>query len=985
MGVPHNDKLVLADGALAEAVLSGSLPLGEATAAGALTLAWSLKHACEEHFLGDPGHAARAAKLLAELALGADEAALPALADWAAGLAHLAQAEPQLALAPLERAAAAWQQQAQALYAAQVQALRLKALVQLGRFDDADQHAAGTESRLAALGDGHGAALLRLLRADLCLQRQQPDAAAAFYQDAAERLARLDDAEHALIAEIGRADALVACGHVVPALQAFLQAERQAQRHGLPALAAAAQHGLALLNLAQGHHRAGLQGLGAALQAFDALGLAAQHTAVLRDLAAHCLALRLLPEALAHHRVLVQRLQGHGDAPALPWVHLHHAQALAAAGKASAARSALGWARALFLQRGLGLGTAHVDLAILALDLAATPAPTPAEATRHAAQARALQAELPAPQRAQARLLQVRAHRLAGNGSAALAGLPLLCGPQGQASAPGLQAQAWVEAGQAHLAHPAHRAHPAQAALSPAPAHGKAAAAAFEQAISRFDDLQAALPGVHDGLSAADAAPLAQQLACDARLALAVAHGAPGQVLQWLHLLRQRQLSQRLGADTSAAGQDTLARARSEALRVQRNWCQRRWQRCTEDGHPSLAQPWLAAWRQAEQQLLDTTRRTRRARHSGSATLAGADEALDLAALCRHFRHGRALVVYAELKSLADCGAAGTLLAVVVADGCVQLQHTATGFGPLREAVQGLRAHLDTQGLDDAALAARAPQMLARCTQRLQALHQRLWAPLQDCLAGATDVVVVPCDGLQALPFAALHDGQQWLDERCRLRLAATPALALLPPAPAALLSPAPAADGPPPGLLHVAGAAQLRHDNPAFSELLLADGRRLCPADLQCQPELQGQPHRASLAVLETSDTQRLRTAQGDEQLALVLALQRAGVAEVVDMLWPLRERDSRLALDQFNLARSAFGHDNAAALQQARAALRALHPHPSVWAALCLYGGQAAQAGRDDLPTDAAPAAKACKAAAEPVAGDGPDTVSGWAETTW
>ena len=220
MGVLHTDSLVLADSALAQAVLAGELPLGEAQAGGLLPLAWSLKHACEEACLVDAALAARAARLLADLVVAQGPTAsggdttLAALANWADGLALLAAGTPQSALAPLERAGSAWLAQGQALRAAQVAAVRLKTQVMLGHFADVADHADVCVDRLAALGDAQGAALLRLLQGDLGVRQHQPEAALAHYQDAAERLDRLQDHAHALIARIGQAQALVLAGQV---------------------------------------------------------------------------------------------------------------------------------------------------------------------------------------------------------------------------------------------------------------------------------------------------------------------------------------------------------------------------------------------------------------------------------------------------------------------------------------------------------------------------------------------------------------------------------------------------------------------------------------------------------------------------------------------------------------------------------------------------------------------------------------------------
>ncbi|MDH4392097.1 MAG: CHAT domain-containing protein, partial [Aquabacterium sp.] len=140
-------------------------------------------------------------------------------------------------------------------------------------------------------------------------------------------------------------------------------------------------------------------------------------------------------------------------------------------------------------------------------------------------------------------------------------------------------------------------------------------------------------------------------------------------------------------------------------------------------------------------------------------------------------------------------------------------------------------------------------------------------------------------------------------------------------------------------GPLHLACPVRLRRDNPAASGWRLGDGSLARPADL-------AQLSAATALVWLDADTDcATGHGPGDARLALPLALQRAGVAEVIDSLWPLPAAATAALQAAFAAARQANAGCTATALQQARAAVRARHPHPAIWAAPCLIGGQPAQ----------------------------------------
>ena len=180
------------------------------------------------------------------------------------------------------------------------------------------------------------------------------------------------------------------------------------------------------------------------------------------------------------------------------------------------------------------------------------------------------------------------------------------------------------------------------------------------------------------------------------------------------------------------------------------------------------------------------------------------------------------------------------------------------------EALRAARFQIDTLRHGAAPVLHHLPSLTARTQQRMGRLHALVWAPLESTLSRCSRVLVVPHAQLGWLPFAALHDGERYLAQRCELAVVPSARLALrglirqpclprqalalgesgrLPHAAqeahfvaglfphgsafvgaqatiATLLAHAGSAD-----VVHLACHAQFRGDNPMFSALHLHDG----------------------------------------------------------------------------------------------------------------------------------------------------------------
>jgi CHAT domain-containing protein len=310
-----------------------------------------------------------------------------------------------------------------------------------------------------------------------------------------------------------------------------------------------------------------------------------------------------------------------------------------------------------------------------------------------------------------------------------------------------------------------------------------------------------------------------------------------------------------------------------------------------------------------------------------------------------------------------------------VTAGRVEVARSLARWPLVEEALRQLRFQLETLRGDPQALLPHMPLLLERARRRLQQLHGWLLAPLEPALAGADEWVIVPHGALHALPFAALHDGQGWLNERVGVRMAASAAVAALPPRPAAqagagalvagdtsslahvarevetvaaaverpacLTGPALQVDATARAasradLVHLACHGEFRADNAQFSALHLADGAWTAM-------QIAESPVPARLVVMSACDTGLAERLAGDESVGLVRAFLLAGAHEVVASLWAVDDAATADFMRFFYRAWADSQGNTASALRLARRQARALRPHPFHWGAFVLHGSPA------------------------------------------
>ncbi|HSV70565.1 MAG TPA: CHAT domain-containing protein, partial [Methylibium sp.] len=396
-----------------------------------------------------------------------------------------------------------------------------------------------------------------------------------------------------------------------------------------------------------------------------------------------------------------------------------------------------------------------------------------------------------------------------------------------------------------------------------------------------------------------------------------------------------------------------------QPLRTRLQWLEHQARLALAEGDPRLAD-WEARAAEVERALLEQRRRLRIA--AGDTALPTGPGELDAAALVAALPPRTALVSWFLLDQR-------WLACVAGADGLRLVDGDAAGLaGELTQ----LRFQIDALRFGEARLAGQLPRLVERARLRLQAVHRRLLAPLAPLLAGCERLVLLPHGPLNGLPFAALHDGRDYLIDRHDLSLAPSAAVWLevarraprpmaralvaghgegLPQvaaevaAVAAALGPgatllcdgaatraAVAAEAAEADLIHLACHGRFRADSPAFSSLALADGAWTLF-------DIEALRLRAELVCLSACETAQGELAPGDELVGLTRGFLLAGASNVVSTLWTVGDDScARLMADLY--ARLGRGEAPAKALCAAQRALASLHPHPYHWAAYTLNG---------------------------------------------
>ena len=287
------------------------------------------------------------------------------------------------------------------------------------------------------------------------------------------------------------------------------------------------------------------------------------------------------------------------------------------------------------------------------------------------------------------------------------------------------------------------------------------------------------------------------------------------------------------------------------------------------------------------------------------------------------------------------------------------------------ERLAALRFQIDSLRFGARSVRRHLPSLTQKINIHLQQLHTQLIRPLEQIL-GQRKLIVVPHGGLHYLPFHALHNGDEYLIERCEVSLAPSAAIfqqclqrgahglnsALLVgvadeqaprivdeintlkevfPGATTLIQEAATTDAlrrnsAGVDVLHLACHGQFRSDNPLFSALRLADGWFTVR-------DAYGLKLDNALVTLSACETGANVVAPGDELIGLARGFFSAGARSVLLSLWMVDdETTDRMMVDFYQ--ETMRGRSLSASLRAAQLKMLEERPHPFFWSPFVLVG---------------------------------------------
>jgi len=934
-----------------------------------LALAWALKDYAYRAWSVKPSDVMIVASLVETLAAQTStrkfRSEINAVSNWVAGIGDLTNGRMSEALNRFDTACSQFQALNRRDYAAQTQVPKIMALSILGKHALAIDCARTTQLEFMDLGDLHGAAKVSNNLGNLLCQCSRYADAMPHFREAETLFEQVKDHDNSIVSGTGIAEVYASVGDFERALRTYAKLIQRADDQQLPMRRIVATEAVALVHLARGQYTNALEGLENARQQYDAMCMPQNVAVVEKQLADTYMDLRLLPEALSLFEQAIARFSALEMPVEHAWTLTQQGRTLAALGQSTeSVKNCLRRAGELFTEQGVTAGQATVLLASAELALTRDETMAADALARQAAEAFATCGL--ATGKAQADVIRAYSllHRADIDAAAALFASTLETARSLQLLSIDVRCQVGL------------------GLVAKARGDLVAAEAAFESAVAASEEQRSALPGdeLRNAFLVDQLRPYEEllRIALDAALSNLSVEGA-ADVLRQLERFRARALGERLGEVKSQAGavaaegtddetgaHPAVQTSLESELRAQLRWLYRRQQKLIDEGDDPQAV--IDDSRRVERELLEAARRRRLSTApqlpNSVDRLTGDLGNFDPATIQGALGDGEALVEYGVID--------GELFACVATSDSISLHRRLAEWPDVVQAIRTARFQIETCRSGAGAMDHHLPLLTKRAQKAMQRVHDLIWMPLSERLAGYSRVVVVPHEQLGSLQFAALYDGEVYLSQRMNLAMVASARVALLglthPPVPvhravvlgessrlvhaeaeaqfvASLLkearvltaSDADAASlrrfGADAEVLHLACHAEFRSDNPMFSALHLADG----PFTVQDAETLR-LPR--GIVVLSACETGVSEYSRGDEMIGLVRTFLVAGATRVVASLWPVDDAVTREFMAAF-YPRLRAGDPPSVALRTAQIAVMRTHPHPFHWAAFTLYGG--------------------------------------------
>ena len=894
------------------------------------------------------------------VALAAGDPRLSARAAWSRGHALSNLSRYREACDHYRAAATAYRQLGESVLAARTALGHVEALMYCGRYDEAAAIGKAARAVLAKHKEERAVVSLDMNLANILHRTDQPAAALKAYDQAARRVARLDDPDVSRTIEFNRANVLTSLGRHDEAEAAYRAVRAGCEQAGEEEVAiATVDYSLGYLRLQRSDYGGAYAALDQARTAYEKLGQSPELLALCHlDLAELLLEINAFGRARQQARKARALFEQLGLRYETAKATLFYAVAELGEGEEESARELLAEAAAGFRREGNAVASAVCDLYRGELS------------RRH----RRPQAAETAFARAEAEFTRHRLRMRAATAALRRADLALARGDQRSAAAHLARVRSllrgrpapWLLAQHDHLAARLDRD------------AGKTASAIrrLERSVERVEHLRRRITLDEFRLSyAADKAPIYADL-----VDLILARGGREQVESAFAVVERARsralvdlLAGRLSTATGRldpAGQKLMQRI--DRLKGEVNW--------------------LAGSAEGEHGRRDESRLVRErheieSRESELADLAQrlAHRAPRLSALT-----GGDTITLEEVRSRL---AAGTVLieyylagaearAFVVTRDLARIVRLPAAPEAIAEAIERFRFQIEKWSYGEEYRNGRDALMLEGARAHLDRLSELVWRPLQ---VDGERVLVVPHGPLHSLPFHALPVAGpagtlavdrfelSYLPSASTLRYLRPPAAAQADDASVLVVGVederipkveeevervralfprgevlrsgsatmaefrARAADA---DYVHVAAHGVFRADDPHFSALRLADG-------WMSVYDLYGLELKAKLVSLSACQSGRSWVGGGDELVGLVRGFLHAGAGSMLVSLWPVNDSTTADLMVAFYRALRS-GVDAPAALQGAMQAVRAEHPHPYHWAPFVLIGpGAGAKTG--------------------------------------
>jgi len=923
-------RLVDSDQARRDALLEESV--------GALDtqLAYILKDICLDGWSSNPARSLAAAATLRQLSQLRPEPEITALCLWSQGIEALIGGDMPGAIESLDRARAGFLKLNKPEVAASTEVSKVIALAMLGLYDEAIACALRAREVFLYTRNLLAAGKIEHNIGNLYFRRDQYREAETFHASARERFIAVNHEKQLATINNCLANTHAVLHKFSSAAALYEEAAQQAEHAGVPVTQAEIEGNIGNFALLRGRYDEALDYLERSRRRYEALGMPHQSALAEREIADAYLELNLVPEAWDIYVRVRETFATLG-------LRADEARAFASCGRAEfllgnndGALAALRRARELYEAEGNKVGEALVLLSQAQLHHAQGDDQTAHEIVVQAE--KDLSAFGGWHQVLLARWLLAEIERSLRNIDKA---------EQLLAAA----VEDSIREGQPQIT---ERCYTGLGLIAISKGDTETAEQCFRKAIAVTEELRAPLPGEEfkTAFFANKLVPYQELL----RICVRVGKTRFSEALSLVESARSRALVDSLGGEQEPATEardsfESQLLKQIESLREELNYLYREMNQRQRDVQSAL--------RERESKVLEITRQLS---HRRSATSLQS-QAFDIDRLRSDLRDTDALVEYTTLDD--------ELLAFVVTPERIHVERQLGSITEINQRLHALRFQIDTLRFGAQSVRRHLPSLTDKIKRHLNLLYKQLMAPLEPSLQNR-NLIIIPQGGLHYLPFHALHDGEQYLIERCEVSYAPSAAIfqhclrrgeqrsdrALLMGVSdeqtprigdeirsisgifgsttafvddaatiGALRLHSTDAD-----VVHLACHGQFRSDNPLFSALLLADGWFTVRDAYSLRLN-------NALVTLSACETGANVVAPGDELIGLARGFFSAGARSVLLSLWMVDdEATNRMMVDFYREVKA--GSSLSTSLRAAQLKMLKEMPHPFFWSPFVLVG---------------------------------------------